>query len=122
MTYVTNFFLALPSIGFIILAFLFVAGVLLALYKSRNETVDVSDIKNIIVYFGLAVAVWMIAIALFSPIFLPKNSIDKLPNDTLQLKLDDELRSIGTETNRVPTPKKREVFVHDLGKEKQVNE
>lgn len=118
MTFVTNFLLALPSIGFIILGFVFLALLGLA-YAEKRKQCNVQDIKTLFKYFGFAVIGWMIISALFSPVFFPKNQIDKFETNHLELRMDDELRSLQETKDRVPKPEKRELFVHELGKQKE---
>lgn len=131
MSYFINFFIALPSIGWGVVAALLLLWFFLHLYEgyilSGYHTAPlhfpyVDSVKRIKKLFKpaiLFVAAAMALVALFSPNFLPKNSVDKFPVDAAQLEsLDAEKASIPT-SDRVPKPKQRDVFKHDQAKEKE---
>lgn len=124
MSYFINFFIALPSIGWGVLATLLLVWFFLHLYEGYNNAQltfphaeSVKRVKKLFKPAILFVAAAMALVALFSPNFLPKNSIDKLPVDAAQLEsIDVEKASIPT-SDRVPKHKQRGEFVHDLKKD-----
>ena len=123
MSYFINFFIALPSVGWIVLAALLLLWFFLHLYEGYNaaqltfpHSESVRRIKKLFKPSILFVAAFMALVALFSPNFLPKNSIDKLPIDAAQLESIDAEKAAGEPTDRVPKPKQRDEFVHDLKK------
>ena len=127
MSYFINFFIALPSIGWGVLATLLLLWFFLHLYEGYvlsgyhlfPRHASIKAIKKLFKPAILFVAATMALVALFSPNFLPKNSIDKLPVDAAQLESIDAEKAAGTPTDRVPKPKQRDEFVHDLKKEKE---
>ena len=123
MSYFINFFIALPSIGWGVLTTLLLIWFFLHLYEGYNNAQltfphaeSVKRVKKLFKPAILFVAATMALVALFSPNFLPKNSIDKLPVDAAQLESIDAEKAAGTPTDRVPKPQKRDEFVHDLKK------
>lgn len=126
MSYFINFFIALPSIGWIVVATLLLLWFFLHLYEGYNNSQltfphseSVKRIKKLFKPAILFVAAFMALVALFSPNFLPKNSIDKLPVDAAQLESIDAEKAAGVPADRVPKHKQRDEFVHDLKKEKE---
>lgn len=116
MTFFTNLFLALPSVGFILLGFFFLCWIAVV-YADKQKGYNVKDIRQIVGGLIILVLAWMLLSALLSPIVFPKNKILPFELDYLELKNDDALRSQQELKNRVPKPQKRDVFVHDLAKE-----
>lgn len=126
MSYLINFFTALPSAGWTILAALLLLWFFLHLYEGYHlaqltfpHHASVKAVKRLFKPALLFVAGMMAMVALFSPNFLPKNSVDKLPVDAAQLKSIDAEKASIPASDRVLKPKQRDVFKHDQAKEKE---
>jgi hypothetical protein len=128
MSYFTNFFLALPSAGWGILAGLLLLyfalhlyeGYILSGYHLFSHATSVQRVKKLFKPALLFVAGAMAMVALFSPQVLPKNHVDKLHVNGAELRSIDAEKAAGSPagapTDRVPKPRHRNVFKHDLVK------
>lgn len=126
MSYFINFFIALPSVGWGVVAALLLLWFFLHLYEGYNNAQltfphaeSVKRIKKLFKPAILFVAAAMALVALFSPNFLPKNSVDKFEVDAAQLKSIDAEKASQPMTDRIPKPQKRDVFKYDQAKEKE---
>lgn len=122
MTFLTNLFLAVPTFIWFLLAMILLAYVFVLLEELRFNTKErrvklaLRDVTIVVVLAGSLLAIT-------SPkVWLSKEStksVDKLPDNSLNLKLDDELRGAQETKDRVPKPQERALFVHELGKKKE---
>ena len=122
MTFLTNLFLAVPTFIWLFLAIIFLTSVFVLIYEYRHDTQE-RGIKLALRDITLVVLTVGTLLTVTSPkVWLSKEStqsVDKLPTNSLELKLEDELRGAQEGVNRVPVPKQREIFKHDLAIEKE---
>ena len=123
VAFTTNFFIALPAWGWYILTALLFLWFVLHVYEGYQlqqltfpHAESVKSIKRLFKPALLITAAAMALAAIFSPVVLPKNNIDRLPNIDAQLHSIDAERAAQDTTDRVPKPQKRDVFRHDLSK------
>ena len=123
MTFLTNLFLAVPTLGWAAMASLSFLFICVLLYEKRTQTSQKRVTQWLQNATLLTLALVLILVASSPKVWLSKESlesVDKLPNNSLELKLDDELRGAQEGVNRVPVPKQRDSFKHHLFKEKEI--
>lgn len=122
MTFLTNLFFAVPTFGWAMLAIAGLISLCVTLYETRTATKQTRVRLWLRDATLLTLAVVVILTVSSPKVWLSKEStksIDKLSTNSLELKLDDELRGSQQGVDRVPVPKQRENFKHDLAIEKE---
>lgn len=123
MTVLTNLWLAYPNAA--ILALIILAAMLMPprlapksmlINEGPRYQLFVSIVKSVMV---LIFIIGLIQAAT-SPIFLKKNEVDATDSSIVESRklndVEEAEASAGTPVDRMPKPKQRDNFVHDMGK------
>lgn len=122
MDYSINIFVAFPSAILVVLLNLLVARIAINLYERyhiKSGTIPyqiiVDKSKRIIKYSAVFALIAGIIMTVTSPITTVKYEQKRLEIDTSVLDAEESAGE-ASQASRMPVPKHRENFVHDLGK------
>lgn len=122
MDYSINIFVAFPSAILVVLLILLVARIAINLYERYHiksgtipHQIIVDKSKRIIKYSAVFALIAGIIMAVTSPITTVKYEQKRLEIDTSVLDAEESAGE-ASQASRMPVPKHRENFVHNLGK------
>lgn len=122
MNYFINLFVAFPSFALKVLLVILIVRIGINIYErfriSQGMSSNIESIektKVIIKYAAIFTLIIGIISALTSPITTVKYEQKKLEIDTSVIDAE-EAAGEASQASRMPVPKQRELFVHDLGK------
>lgn len=121
MEFLINLFIAGPTPFLVICFVLAISHAYFKVYPVKPEdTTKYYVARNIKYWFGIFIILY-IAMALISPINTPKNrvkTLNEVSPISAEIVVGDADKASQPVADRVPKPKQREVFVHDLKKDK----
>lgn len=121
MTVLTNLWLAFPTFAIVAIVILgMIHQAVGTRFRMSGEANSEGHIKfnRLMGRLVLAVIVLGLISAITSPIFLPKNVVDATDSSIVESRKLNEVEeaeaSAGTPVDRMPKPKQRDNFVHDM--------